>query len=69
MHIKNRIICFGFKKTNREISTAGGDVIYLFYTIYLNTIFHDCHISFLDLFKHWRGLWPKLSLYNKFLKE
>ena len=25
------IICFGFKKTNREISTAGGEVIYLFF--------------------------------------
>ena len=24
------IICFGFKKTNREISTAGGEVIYVF---------------------------------------
>ena len=25
------VICFGLKKTNREISTAGGEVIYLLF--------------------------------------
>ena len=29
-HTQN-IICFGFKKINRDISTAGGEVIYLFF--------------------------------------
>ena len=29
--LSENIICFGFKKTNREISTAGGEVIYLFF--------------------------------------
>ena len=29
MMTKNLIICFGFKKTNREISTAGGEVMLL----------------------------------------
>ena len=32
--ITSNIICFGFKKTNREISTAGGEVIYLYIFIY-----------------------------------
>ena len=30
-HYIQTIICFGFKKTNREISTAGGEVIFLFF--------------------------------------
>ena len=27
-NLLKHIICFGFKKTNREISTAGGEVIF-----------------------------------------
>ena len=29
------ITYFGFKKTNREISTAGGEIIYLFFQIFI----------------------------------
>ena len=36
------IICFGFKKTNREISTAEGEIIYLFFQkLILQTKFRE----------------------------
>ena len=33
----NIVICFGFKKTNREISTTGGEIMYLFFEEFIFT--------------------------------
>ena len=39
----NFIICFGFKKTNKEISTAGGEIMNLFFQEFiLQNKFRQC---------------------------
>ena len=66
----NIVICFGFKKTNREISTTGGEIMYLFFeefcfnTYYILSIFFQRFILKLNF-----GQRPRQCLNKSYLNR